>query len=157
MLLFVLPWILDLSVLLVLSVSQESLQFLLHAAREHLELKDQNVLLAPKLSLNLWKTVCAQREHQELPVTLTLSTAQSVPLAKSVSFVLLTVPLCLLELSALAVPCVSQRCKLILIVLNALHVSHTHQLKLSALLVLYVKLRNSAHLGNPCAPIDLLE
>ena len=127
------------------------------AQREHLELKGQNVLLAPKLSLNNWKTVCALREHQELSVTLMLLTAQSVPLAKSVSFVLLTVPLCLLELSALPDPSVSQRCKLKLIALNVLHVSLTHQLKLNALLALYVKLRNFAHLDNPCAPIDLLE
>ena len=155
--LFVLPWILDLSVLLDPSVSQECLQFLVNASREHLELKGQNVLLALKLSLNHWKTVCAQREHQKLPVTLMLSTAQNVPLVKNVSFVLLTVPLCLLELSALPDPSVSQRCKLLLIALKNLHVSLTHQLKLNALLALYVKLRNFAHLDNPCAPIDLLE
>ena len=127
------------------------------AAKEHLELKDQHELLALKLSLNHWKTVCAQRELQELPVTLMLPTAQSVPLVKSVSFVLSTVLLCLLELSALPDPFVSQRCKLILIALNALHVNHTHQLKLNVLLALYVNLRISAHLGNPCALIDLLE
>ena len=62
-----------------------------------------------------------------------------------------------LELSALPDLSVSQRCKFKLIVLNALLVSPIHQLKLSALLVLSVKPRNSAQLGNQCALKDLPE
>ena len=128
MLLFVLLWKLDLSVLPDPSVLQEFNQLPLLALRELLEMKDQHVLLALHVSLEYWKIVCVQREHQELSVTLMLLCALSVLLAQLLNLVLLLAHPELLELHVLPVLSVSQRCKLLLIVLNAQNASHTHQL-----------------------------
>ena len=128
MLLIVLLWKLELSVLPDLSALQELLQFPMLALRELLELKGQHVLLDQLLSLEYWKTVCVQRELQELPVTLMLSNAPLDQLAPFVKLAFLLALPWLLELRALPDLTVSQRCKLILIVPKDPLVSHTHQL-----------------------------
>ena len=79
--LFVLLWNLDLSVIHDLSVLQECPKNPKNALREPQGLIGQNVLLAPNVILECWKSVYAQIEHQELSVTHTLSYALSALLA----------------------------------------------------------------------------
>ena len=156
MLLCVLLCQLDLSVLPALSVCPRC-QLFLNALQDLLGLKGQPVILVPLLSLRLWKSVCAQREHPGLLVLPTLSNVLSVPLATSLSPMLLCVLQCQLDLSVLPDLSVSQRYLSFLNALLALYASHTHQHELCVLLVLCVKLSNFAHRGNQCALKSLKE
>ena len=128
MLLFVILWSPDLSVPPDLSALQELLQFPLLALRELLEMQGLHVLLDQRLSPDHWKTVCDQREPQELPVTPMLLSAPLAQLVLLAQLVFLIALPWLLDLRALPDLDVSQRCKFKLIVLRGPNVSHTPQL-----------------------------